>query len=160
MNKWWWFPIGGIVLVAVAMGAWAEMSKWWLIGGLIVLSVAVAAWAEIVRGQHLRPLLSRPCAGIRWRRGFSDASPNDIREFLRAFAECFTLTRKHRVVFRPDDRIMDIYLAFNPPPCTIGDNMELEELAIQMENHYGINLKDVWHDQITLGELFARTRES
>jgi len=49
---------------------------------------------------------------------------------------------------------MDIYHALYPTEWSIGDAMELEDLAGEMEETYGVHLDEVWHEGLSLGELF------
>ena len=91
---------------------------------------------------------------------FPDASTADIRSFLTLFADCFGIRRKHRLAFRPDDRIMDIYRALYPPQCSIADAMDMDDLAAEMEGTYGLHLDEVWHENMSLGELFDNARSA
>jgi hypothetical protein len=51
---------------------------------------------------------------------------------------------------------MDLYRVLNPPDCTLGDVMELETLALELERTYKLNIEECWHEDITLGDLFRR----
>ena len=133
---------------------------WWFILTVLSLGLLVSVWAECIRQRELRPLLSRRCSGWRWHRLFPDASTADIRSFLTLFADCFGIRRKHRLAFRPDDRIMDIYRALYPPQCSIADAMDMDDLAAEMEETYGLHLDEVWHENISLGELFDNARSA
>ena len=123
-----------------------------------ILAAAVAVAFEIARRQRHAPFFKRPCAGRRWRRAFPDAPKPHIREFLQIFADAFGLPREHRLAFRPDDRLMDIYRAMNPPRWTAADSMELETFALLIQRRYGLTLESVWREELTLGELFRETR--
>ena len=103
-------------------------------------------------------MLSRACAGRDWRRAFPQAQSDEIRAFLKLFVNGFALRRKHYLAFRPTDRIMEVYRAINPPEWTVADNMELEIFAQELERQYGLSLESIWRDDLTLGEVFGRTR--
>lgn len=51
---------------------------------------------------------------------------------------------------------MDIYRAINPPEITGADVMELECFGMDLEKRYGVALSDIWHEDITLGEVFVK----
>jgi propanediol dehydratase small subunit len=130
---------------------------WWI---LIILLSAVVGFgiAEHLKSRAmLRPITQRPCAGIRWRRRFPDVSADSICNFLTLFADAFAFPAKHKKRLRPTDRVMDIYRCLNPPGWSMADVMELETLALDLEREHGLDLHVVWHDEITLGELFERT---
>jgi hypothetical protein len=55
---------------------------------------------------------------------------------------------------------MGIHRTPNPPGLSIGDAMELEGLAIEIKSRYAIDPEKIWHDSITLGELFDRARSA
>lgn len=103
-------------------------------------------------------MLTRSCAGREWQRSFPDASETDIREFLELFVDGFAMSSKHRLAFRPTDRIMDVYRAINPPNWTMADSMELESFAMLLERRYGLSLESIWREDLTLGEVFGHTR--
>jgi propanediol dehydratase small subunit len=103
-------------------------------------------------------MLKRSCAGRDWRRAFPGAPAEEIREFLKLFVDGFALRREHYLAFRPADRVMDVYRAINPPNWTPADSMELETFAQLLEQRYRLSLESIWRDDITLGEVFGRTR--
>jgi propanediol dehydratase small subunit len=131
---------------------------WWLVGVLLVVVLAVII--EIPRRRAVRPYYQRACAGIRWRRQFPGASAAEIGEFLRLFVDAFCFPRKHRLRFRPDDKIMDLYRAANPPDWSIGDNMELEGLVDDFQDRYHVDLTPLWREDLTLGEVFSYSRST
>jgi propanediol dehydratase small subunit len=133
--RWEWIPLG---LVAFAVG-----------GGLLV---------EIQTRKALRRYWERACMGIRWRRRFPDAPKAEIREFLDLFVEAFGFRRKRRCCFSPDDRVMEVYRTLYPPGSEF-DSMELETFCTTLRKRYGVNFAASWRDDITLGELYARTRQ-
>ena len=131
---------------------------WWLV--LILLAGFVAALVEIQRSRAVRPYYERLCAGIRWRREFPEASAEDIREFLQLFVRAFGFPRKHRLRFRPDDKIMDLYRAINPPDWSIGDNLELESFIHDVQGRYHVDLTPLCREDLTLGEVFSYSRRN
>jgi Na+-transporting methylmalonyl-CoA/oxaloacetate decarboxylase gamma subunit len=129
-----------------------------LILAVIVLGTVMMTVAEaIVHRRRLVPIARRPCAGRDWRRAFPDASKTELREFLEIFTCSFLLPTKYLLKFRPGDRVMDIYRMMHPPGSLI-DEMELEAFAMDFERTYQVNLEQLWRDDITLGDLFSRTR--
>jgi hypothetical protein len=124
----------------------------WTLAGAITLAAVIA------RRRRLSPLFARGCAGRDWRRAFPDATKGDIRTFLKLFVDGFALRQKHYLAFRPSDRLMDVYRAINPPKWTAADSMELEIFAQVLERQYGLSLESIWRDNLTLGEVFGRTR--
>jgi propanediol dehydratase small subunit len=131
--------------------------NWPFIIFLTVASSLVVAM-EIARRRRLSPMLNRASADRDWRRAFPEAPAREIRAFLELFVDVFALQRKHYLAFRPADRIMDVYRAINPPKWTAADNMELELLAQMLKQQYGLSLESIWRDDLTLGEVFGRTR--
>jgi hypothetical protein len=130
---------------------WPSIIFWTAAGSLVIA-------IEIARRRRLSPMLSRVCAGRDWRRAFPQAQNDEIRAFLKLFVDGFALRRKYYLAFRPTDRIMDVYRAINPPKWTVADSMELEIFAQELERQYGLSLESIWRDDLTLGEVFGRTR--
>lgn len=129
---------------------------WWGLVALFGVAIVAGALAEVARRRALRKLSDRGCTGRRWRQCFPDAKADEIREFLQFFGDSFGFATGRYLSFRPDDSVLELYLALNPPDWSIGDNMEFEELADGLQKRYAVTLSDIWHDQITLGELFQR----
>jgi hypothetical protein len=127
--------------------SWPSIIFWVIVG---VLAIAL----ELLRRRRLSPMLDRPCAGRDWRRSFPDAAEADIREFLQLFVDAFALPRKSHLAFRPDDRIMEVYRAINPPKWTAADSLELETFSLLLKRKYGLALESVWRNDMTLGEVF------
>lgn len=125
---------------------------------VFLLAIAFSLVCENARRKSFRPITMRPCAGREWRRHFPVASKADIREFLVLFEDAFAVGRKHALKFRPDDRIMDVYRAVNPPKWTMADQLELEIFGLSVEDRYGVSLPDIWRDDLTLGDVFAQAK--
>ena len=71
------------------------------------------------------------------------------------FSFAFAIKRKYVLLFGPDDELMTIYRAANHKRLL--DNMEFEILAKHMQKKYRVNLEGIWHEHLTLGELFSKT---
>jgi hypothetical protein len=106
----------------------------------------------------LRPYWERRCAGRAWRRTFPTAPRDEIRRFLRMFVEAFAFPDEHMLKFAPTDRVYDIYKAANPAEGW-PDALELEILDKRLKANYGVELRAVWSQSLTLGELFTRVRK-
>jgi propanediol dehydratase small subunit len=98
---------------------------------------------------------SRSCQGAGWRHAFPNTSKEDIRLFLSVFVEAFSFHERQRLKFSPSDNIFGIYRARNPYEWQ-SDGCELETLEASIEKKYGIRLREIWSESLTLGELFAR----
>lgn len=123
------------------------------------LTIAVAVLVICIMVSDTLPAIyrRRACAGRAWRRAFAGASAHEIREFLRLFTDAFVVDAKHPLKFTPDDKLSDIYKAFYPHAWQ-ADAMEFEVLSAALEASYNLVLADLWHDQLTLGELFAKVQ--
>ena len=97
---------------------------------------------------------TRSCAGKKWRHGYPHASKQSIRQFLAMFTSAFAIKTKHALQFDPDDELMSIYRARYPSQLT-PDALEFETLAMDLEKEHGLLLTNIWHEHLTLGELFA-----
>lgn len=125
---------------------------------LVVIGVAWGLVLEIRRHRALRRFWDRPNMLIRWRRRFPGASEAELHEFLAILVQAFCFNPKRWTCFGPEDRIMDVYRAACPPG-SLGDDMELECLTLELEKRYGIGLTAIWHPEITLGEVYEHIRQ-
>ncbi|NMP79779.1 hypothetical protein [Pseudoalteromonas arctica] len=95
----------------------------------------------------------RSCMGKNWKSTFSSSNKEDIREFLLMFTDAFAFSPSDKLKFEPDDKILDIYRELYPSKL-MADDLEVETLAEYCEKKYSINFNGLWHDNLTLGELF------
>lgn len=99
------------------------------------------------------PYRSRNCEGRSWRAAFPMASKQEIRAFLLLFASAFAFKNNEKLKFGPNDKIFGIYRALYPSHWT-PDALELETLANDLRNAHGLELRSIWSEELTLGELF------
>jgi hypothetical protein len=121
---------------------------------LIAVLIAVAVIAALLTDRMPRLYLQRACQGFAWRRQFPQARKESIRAFLHIFTAAFSFKRQSFLKFSPDDELMQIYRALYPSVQT-PDALELEALSQTLAKEYGVNLQAVWHEHLTLGELFS-----
>src|SRR5687768_15999732 len=103
----------------------------WVI--LLIICIAAILPTELVLRRSFRPIASRQSAAPLWRESFPDSTEDEIREFLEILVDGFALSSSHRMKFRPDDQLMEIYRAVNPPKWTIGDQCEIECFALMLK---------------------------
>ena len=116
-----------------------------------------ALWSRKYGGYIPEPYRSRACQGTAWRRSFPAASKEEIREFLSTFAESFAFRDSQKLQVQPQDEILAIYRALYPSTGGI-DALELETLAQRIDKQYKVDLRHIWHEKLTLGQLFERCR--
>lgn len=97
----------------------------------------------------------RSCQGREWLRAFPHASKQEIRQFLDLFVYAFAFRPRHKLKFRPDDQILSLYRLIYPSR-NMPDALELETLALVVERAYGLDLRAIWRDDLTLGELLSQ----
>ena len=131
------------------------VSYWWWIALVIVIVIASIPF-EIRARRRLRVYWDRRCTGILWRRRFPSASKQDIRSFLDRFVDAFGFSRKRRLCFSPDDKVIDIYRTLYPTPGW-SDSLEMETFARLLEKRYGLDVAHLSKREYTLGEIFAHT---
>jgi hypothetical protein len=128
----------------------------WLIW--LALAIVIVVLLEIPRYCAIRRYYDRGCAGIRWRRRFPEAPSQEIRDFLQLFVDAFGFRSKHRLRFRPDDKLLDLYRALNPPNWSVGDGCEFECLFDDLQEQYHVDFVPLYREDLTLGEVFLYTR--
>jgi hypothetical protein len=101
----------------------------------------------------------RKCMGKHWKSEFPNSSKKEIREFLILFTDAFAFSNNDKLNFSPDDKIYDIYSELYPSKFGV-DSLELETLAIDIENQYSLCFNELWSEDLTLGELFSRIKNT
>jgi hypothetical protein len=96
----------------------------------------------------------RKCMGKLWRREFPGSPKEDIRQFLWLFASAFAIPRRQALLLRPDDELLAIYRA-RYPVSDWPDALEFEVLANDLDRVHHLSLEEIWHDRLSMGELFA-----
>lgn len=105
------------------------------------------------------PYCARPCQGAAWRKAFPGAPKEEVRDFLEVFVAAFAFRSSSRLNFAPDDSILAIYRTMYPNRWT-PDSLEVESFAKQVERRYRIGFATVWHEHLTLGELFGAAQHA
>lgn len=123
----------------------------WLITLAVILVILVLINTDTLPAMFQQ----RTCAGRAWKRAFPSATTEEIRTFLSVFVAAFAFYEKHKLKFRPDDQLLDIYRKLYPHAWQ-ADALELETLAAELLATYHVSLHECWHDGLTLGELFAK----
>ncbi len=95
--------------------------------------------------------------GREWKAAFPETRKAEIRDFLLLFVQTFAFKDQYKLRFEPDDRILDVYNATSNQWGI--DSMELETLSDALKKHYEVDLHLVWHENLTLGELFSRVQQ-
>jgi len=55
--------------------------------------------------------------------------------------------------------LLEIYNAIYPIKWQ-ADSMEFETLNYDIKAKYGLSLEKIWHEELTLGELFSRVKNA
>ncbi|QDT14660.1 hypothetical protein [Alienimonas californiensis] len=149
------------------MNWFAAHAHWFAYGAAFSAFIALSVWYETVLSQRkraaLHPYLGRSCRGIRWHRRFPGAPHDEIRRFVRGFAECFRVAPHLATQFGPDDRPFVIWdEATVGGPFALDDNEELYDWGVVLEEEYRISpeLQATWDERTTLADVFALTRSA
>jgi len=126
---------------------------------LIVAIVTTIVWGTIFGGKLPAPFSARVCQGKNWRYSFPDASKEEIRRFLSIFTDSFAFLDKEKLKLHPNDQLLDVYHALYPHKWQ-ADALEFETLAEVLESEYKLSFNSIWHNCLTLGQLFAHVRQS
>jgi hypothetical protein len=128
--------------------------------GFALFIVSVAAVGAIVLTilypRTIREYWQRSCMGRAWKRTFPQASKHEIRQFLYMFVDAFAFPKRRALQFAPTDRVLTIYRALYPLKG-FPDALELETFALRLEERYALDLRKIWREELTLGEIFSRT---
>jgi propanediol dehydratase small subunit len=124
---------------------------------LLVIGLAVIAMiiVSILNPRTIQAYWRRSCMGRVWKRTFPRASKDDIRQFLNMFVDAFALPQRRALQFAPTDRVLAIYRGLYPLKGW-PDALELETFALQLERRYDFDLRKIWREELTLGEIFSR----
>ncbi len=126
---------------------------------LVVIGAAVAIGVVLhISRKSVEVYRGRQCMGKLWRREFPNSPKEDIRQFLWMFASTFAIPRRQALLLRPDDELLAIYRA-RYPVSGWPDALEFETLANELDKVHHLSLEDIWHDRLSMGELFAGLRE-
>ena len=125
---------------------------------VVALFLVALLWAAFPGTKLPAPFSGRSCQGKSWRRAFPSASKLEIREFLLVFVRAFALRDGEKLMLRPDDEILAIYRALYPRRWS-PDALELETLAEDIEKRYGLELRRIWNERLSLGQLFAHAQQ-
>jgi hypothetical protein len=130
---------------------------------IVVVIMLLSIAPDVVGWLRLRKYWLRPCMGRAWRIAFPDAPKQDLRDFLNCVAGAFGFPEKRFLSLHPEDRIMRLYSAANPPILSMGvDGYELERFAEAIERRFSLEfdrIESAWHKDIALRDLFDLTRK-
>lgn len=121
------------------------------------LATSAVYWSGWAIRKRLARYYSRHCTGRAWRKRFPSATKEEIRSFLRLFAEAFQLETKRALSFSPDDKVMEVYRAIYPSPI-MADALETERLVTGCAARYSVDVAKNCGADPTLGELFDAIR--
>ncbi|WP_417530449.1 hypothetical protein [Marinobacter lipolyticus] len=124
-----------------------------IVVALILVGLAGVVWG----GKPPKAYAVRRCMGREWKAAFPETRKAEIRDFLLLFVQTFAFKDQYKLRFEPDDRILDVYNATSNQWGI--DSMELETLSDALKKHYEVDLHLVWHENLTLGELFSRVQQ-
>ena len=98
---------------------------------------------------------NRKCTGKKWKTDFHDVPKQQVRQFLYLFTVAFAFSPENKLKFEPTDRVLEVYRQIYPSKF-MPDVLELETLADSIEDEYGVSFAEIWHEELTLGELFQK----
>ena len=122
---------------------------------LIGLSVLAVITISIIHPRTIQEYWRRACMGRAWKKMFPQASKAELRQFLYMFVDAFAFPRRRALQFAPTDCVLAIYRSSYPLKGW-PDALELETLSLRLEEHYALDLRAIWRDELTLGEIFSR----
>jgi propanediol dehydratase small subunit len=123
--------------------------------GAIALAAVAVAFMSLAFPRTIRVYWERSCTGWAWKRSCPEASKQDIRKFLHLFVDAFGFRDTRALYFAPADRVLAIYRAMYPVKGW-PDALELETFALRLEKVYGADLRGMWRENITLGEVLSK----
>jgi len=123
---------------------------------LLILAVVVDVRYDLSFPKKYK---NRRCTGKKWKTVFPDAPKEEIRMFLNLFTDAFEFSQKNKLKFEPTDGLLEIYREIYPSKW-VPDALELETLAESIEKEYGVSFNEIWHENLTLGELFKEVKNA
>ncbi len=126
---------------------------------LLVSAIVCSIGCAVFFGGKLPgPFDIRSCQGRDWHQSFPETSKDEIRQFLSTFTESFAFKDRDKLKFHPNDQLLDIYRALYPHKWQ-PDAMEFETLSEDLKSKYDLNFSFIWHDGLTLGQLFEHIQQ-
>ena len=124
-----------------------------------IFIIGVFVWAIVFDGTLSKKYRNRSCTGKNWKKAFPKTSKEEIRTFLLLFTSAFAFSPKNKLKFEPEDKVMDIYRELYPSKW-MPDALEIETLAGDLEKEYSVNFNDLWHENVSLGEIFSKIKNA
>ncbi len=128
----------------------------WAIAIVVAVCVVYTLAGAVIARRADSRFSGRDSSIDEWRRAFPGVADSKCDEFLAAFVDAFSLRRADAAKFRPDDEVLAIYRAKYPPRWSMGDCMEIENLSIELDRRYGLDLLPMFRESLTLGDIFRR----
>ena len=75
-----------------------------------------------------------------------------VEQVLTIFCDAFLFDRRFRFHFRSDDRVLDVYKGTTGP---LADEMQLENLAMKLDESFGVDIADSFNENTTLRDIVA-----
>jgi propanediol dehydratase small subunit len=122
---------------------------------IFTLIVGLAFWIFRFSGYAPEPYRSRLCQGRAWKTTFPEKSKHEIRAFLLIFTDAFAFRQSQKLQINPNDDVLDLYKTIYPTNYLGIDQLELETLAMCLEQKYKIDFKAIWSEELTFGRLYA-----
>jgi propanediol dehydratase small subunit len=131
-------------------------TQYYLLSALIGMIAVVVAIMLATHPRTIKTYWERSCTGRAWKRAFPRASKGEIRIFLYLFVDAFAFPRTRALQFAPTDRVLSVYRALYPIKGW-PDALELETFALRVEKTYGVDLRSIWREDLTMGEIFKNS---
>jgi len=125
---------------------------------IAIIVVVLALSAYLWEGNAPKPYNERSCTGRDWKSEFPNVSKEMIREYLECFVDGMAFNSKERLKFEPSDEILKVYQSIYGGKTPLSDAMELETFFLNLTKEFQVTseyLEKVWHEHLTLGELFG-----
>lgn len=126
---------------------------------ITITVIAILVWVVIFDETFPIKYRNRKCMGKKWKESFPNTPSKEIRSFLILFTDAFAFSNKNKLKFEPDDKILEIYRELYPHKW-MADSLEVETLADDLGKEYSINFNEIWHDELSLGEIFSKIKNT